>query len=82
MHGAKGVTNDKYGFTSVDLKHVGYKSEPFILAKDVCQVFYVTDTTDAMWFSLGKDASLEMQTSLMRRSSINSMKSSLLLLQL
>ena len=45
VHGAKGVTNDKYGFTSVDLKHVGYKSEPFVLAKDVCQVFYATDTT-------------------------------------
>ena len=45
VHEAKGVTNDKYGFTSVDLKHVRYKSEPFVLAKDVRLVFYVIDTT-------------------------------------
>jgi hypothetical protein len=29
--------------TIVDLKKIGYKDEPFILAKDVTQVFYVKD---------------------------------------
>jgi hypothetical protein len=29
---------------SVDLNRQGYKSEPFILAKHVAQVFYVPDT--------------------------------------
>jgi hypothetical protein len=32
------------GFISVDLNHQGYKSEPFVLAKHVAQVFYVPDT--------------------------------------
>jgi len=39
-----GVTVDKdYGMTTVDLNNVGYKDEPFILAADVNQVFYVKD---------------------------------------
>ena len=29
--------------TIVDLKKIGYKEEPFVLAKDVSQVFYVKD---------------------------------------
>jgi hypothetical protein len=39
-----GVVQDKYGFIGVDLNHQGYKSEPFMLAKHVAQVFYVPDT--------------------------------------
>ena len=35
------MTRDKNGFVSVDLRNVGYKTEPFVLAKDVLQVFYV-----------------------------------------
>jgi hypothetical protein len=42
----KGVVQDKFGFISVDLNHQGYKSEPFMLAKHVAQVFYVLDTTN------------------------------------
>jgi hypothetical protein len=39
-----GVTVDpEYGMTTVDLNNIGYKDEPFVLAKDVCQVFYVQD---------------------------------------
>ena len=38
------MTRDKNGFVSVDLRNVGYKTEPFVLAKDVLQVFYVPDT--------------------------------------
>ena len=38
-----GVTIDRYGLTIVDLKKIGYKEEPFVLAKDVSQVFYVND---------------------------------------
>ena len=33
----------EYGVTTVDLKNIGYKEEPFVLAKDVSQVFYVKD---------------------------------------
>ena len=43
MTGA-GVTIDKdYGMTTVDLDTIGYKDEPFVLAADVNQVFYVKD---------------------------------------
>jgi hypothetical protein len=38
-----GVTKDRYGMTIVDFKKIGYKDEPFVLAKDVTQVFYVKD---------------------------------------
>ena len=40
----KGVKVDQlYGMTTVDLKNLGYRDEPFVLAKDVAQVFYVKD---------------------------------------
>jgi hypothetical protein len=42
----KGVIKDKYVFISIDLNHQGYKSEPFVLAKHVAQMFYVPDTTN------------------------------------
>jgi hypothetical protein len=29
--------------TTVDLNNLGYRDEPFVLAKDVNQVFYVKD---------------------------------------
>ncbi|KAM0846372.1 hypothetical protein ACQ4PT_055707 [Festuca glaucescens] len=39
-----GVQVDKlYGMTTVDLNNLGYRDEPFVLAKDVAQVFYVND---------------------------------------
>jgi hypothetical protein len=40
------VIKDKYEFISVDLNRQGYKSEPFMLAKHVAQVFYIPDTTN------------------------------------
>ena len=42
------MTRDKNGFVSVDLRNIGYKTEPFVLAKDVQQVFYVPDTMRMM----------------------------------
>ena len=38
------MTCDKNGFVSIDLRNVGYKAEPFVLANNVLQVFYVPDT--------------------------------------
>ena len=41
---ACGVQVDKtYGMTTVDLNNLGYREEPFVLANDVAQVFYVKD---------------------------------------
>ena len=42
------MTHDKNGFASVDLRNVGYKTEPFVSAKDELQVFYVSDTVRTM----------------------------------
>ncbi|KAK1627304.1 hypothetical protein QYE76_001619 [Lolium multiflorum] len=40
----KGVKVDQlYGITTVDLNNLGYRDEPFVLANDVSQVFYVKD---------------------------------------
>jgi hypothetical protein len=38
-----GVTKDQYRMTIVDLNNLGYRNEPFVLAQDVAQVFYVKD---------------------------------------
>nr|AAT58820.1 unknown protein [Oryza sativa Japonica Group] len=38
-----GVKADKEGFTLVDLSKVGYADEPFVLAKQVEQIFYIKD---------------------------------------
>ena len=32
-----------YGMTTVNLNNLGYRDEPFVLANDVAQVFYVKD---------------------------------------
>jgi hypothetical protein len=40
-----GIRKDQYGMTIVDLTKIGFKDEPFVLAKNVHQVFYVKDMT-------------------------------------
>src|SRR5436190_17209535 len=42
-----GVQVDNYGFTIVDLNVAGYKNEPWILAGNVAQVFYITNPVNA-----------------------------------
>ncbi|XP_062103264.1 uncharacterized protein LOC133814298 [Humulus lupulus] len=44
-----GVKVDELSFTLVDLKRLGYKSEPFILGTQAKQVFYVEDSLDSRW---------------------------------
>jgi hypothetical protein len=34
---------DEYGYTIVDMRNVGHKDEPWILASTVAQVFYILD---------------------------------------
>ena len=41
-----GVTKDQYGMTIVDLNNLGYRDEPFVLAQDVSQIFYVKDMSN------------------------------------
>ena len=40
--------------TIVDIKKIGYKDEPFVLAKDVAQVFYVKDMSSKPKKNQGK----------------------------
>jgi hypothetical protein len=42
----QGVEIDDYGFTIVDLKNVGHKDEPWVLAATVAQVFFILDPKD------------------------------------
>ena len=37
--------DQQYGMTMVDFNNLGYLDEPFVLAKDVAQVFYLKDMT-------------------------------------
>ena len=43
----EGMKIDKYIMSIVDQKLVGYREEPFVLAKDVMQVFYVKNPDPA-----------------------------------
>lgn len=44
-----GVKVDELGFTLVELGKIGHKSDPFILASQAKQVFYVEDQLDPKW---------------------------------
>jgi hypothetical protein len=41
-----GIEVDEYGFIIVDLRNVGYKDEPWVLASTVAQVFCILDPKD------------------------------------
>jgi hypothetical protein len=41
------VKIDKYGMTNVNFRFLGYREQPFVLVKDVTQVFYVKDSYPA-----------------------------------
>jgi hypothetical protein len=43
MNGEGVKVDQLYGMTTVDLKNLGYRDEPFVLANNVAQVFYVKD---------------------------------------
>jgi hypothetical protein len=42
------VVDQKYGMTTVDLNNIAYIDEPFVLANDVAQVFYLKNTSTKM----------------------------------
>jgi hypothetical protein len=39
-----GVSVDNYGLTLIDLKNIGHKDNPWVLADRVAQVFYVLNS--------------------------------------
>ena len=44
------VKIDESGMTLVDFRKVGYRDEPFIMAQQASQVFYVKDLASEHWF--------------------------------
>ena len=50
-----GVKTDNFGMRIVDLNKIGYKDEPFVLANDVSQVFYVKDMSSKPSIKKGAD---------------------------
>ena len=44
-----GIKIDKLGFTCVNLSKVGHEDDPFILASQANQVFYVDDPMERGW---------------------------------
>jgi len=49
VNGNTGVKQDKLGFTLVDLQKGGYNDDPFIMAVQARQVFYVQDPSNWRW---------------------------------
>jgi hypothetical protein len=41
------VKTDKYSMTNFNFRFLGYREQPFVLAKDVTQVLYVKDPDPA-----------------------------------
>jgi hypothetical protein len=72
------VKTDKYGMTNVNFRFLGYREQPFVLAKDVTQVFYVriqiqlTRGSTILFFK-EKEKLLELKMLLMRKSTTSLM---------
>nr|GEW15655.1 hypothetical protein [Tanacetum cinerariifolium] len=49
VYNIQGVNVDKVGFTCVNLSIDSYLSDPFILAKQATQIFYVEDPSETRW---------------------------------
>ncbi|XP_070660442.1 uncharacterized protein [Malus domestica] len=45
----RGMKTDQYGFTMVNFNQLGFKEDPFILASQALQAFYVDDTIEKDW---------------------------------
>ncbi|CAN6561755.1 unnamed protein product [Malus baccata var. baccata] len=45
----RGWKTDQYGFTMVNFNQLGFKEDPFILASQALQAFYVEDTIEKDW---------------------------------
>ncbi|KAM1620830.1 hypothetical protein ACFXTN_017770 [Malus domestica] len=45
----RGMKTNQYGFTLVNFNRLGFKDDPFILASQALQAFYVEDTIEKDW---------------------------------
>jgi hypothetical protein len=52
------VNVDNYGLTLVDLKNLGHKDDPWVLADRVAQVFYVLDPETGKYLLFQKNKKL------------------------
>ena len=69
VDGNTGVQTDELGFTLVDLDKIASKEEPFIMAFQAKQVFYVKDSSNRRWSvvlqgrnMIGGDETFDMST--------------------
>jgi hypothetical protein len=65
----RSFNKDKCGYVSVGLWVIGYKNEPFVLANNVEQVFYIPDLAMKNWSVVmpGKKGLLGLKMMLRRR---------------
>jgi hypothetical protein len=79
----QGIEVDEYGFTIVDLKNVGHKEEPWVLASTIAQVFYILDPKDEKKHIIvpGNNEMSKLKTWRMRKSTTNLVRCLSLLIQ-
>jgi hypothetical protein len=69
------VEIDDYEFTIVDLRNVGHKDEPWVLATIVAQVFYILDLKDEKKYIIVENSMLSESTKWrMRNNTTNVMR--------
>ena len=48
----RGIKRDEYGYISVNFTRMLYTDEPFVLASQAKQVFYVKDSNESDWYTV------------------------------
>ena len=48
----RGIKRDEYGYISVKFTRMLYTDEPFVLASQAKQVFYVKDSNESDWYTI------------------------------
>ena len=48
----RGIKRDDYGYISVNFTRMLYTDEPFVLASQAKQVFYVKDSNESDWYTV------------------------------
>ena len=52
LYVGRGIKRDEYGYISVNFTRMLYTDEPFVLASQAKQVFYVKDSNKSDWYTV------------------------------
>ena len=52
INAGKGIKRDEFGYISVNFTRMLYTNEPFVLASQTKQVFYVKDSNEFDWYTV------------------------------